>query len=289
MKPAPFDYVAPTTVEESVAALADGSGDAKVLAGGQSLVPILALRLSRFDRLVDLGRVASLRGVSRRNGTLTVGAMTRQADVEHDPAVAEAAPLLARAVPFIGHFQIRNRGTVGGSIAHADPAAELPAVALALDADLEVAGPDGTRTVAARDFFVSMFMTALDDAEVLTAVHLPVWGPGSGFALREAARRHGDFALAGVACGVRVTDGRVDKAAIGLFGMGSTPLRGHAAEDAMVGVAPADLDLDELGRLVVADTGPPDDVHASASYRKATAARLAAAALRTAIEEATRG
>ncbi len=149
MKPAPFDYVAPSTIEEAVAALAAADGDAKVLAGGQSLIPILALRLSRFDRLVDLRLVDSLQGAERANGTLRIGAMTRQADLEHDASVAEAAPLLARALPLIGHFQIRNRGTIGGSIVHADPAAELPAVALALDAELDLAGPDGARTVGA--------------------------------------------------------------------------------------------------------------------------------------------
>jgi aerobic carbon-monoxide dehydrogenase medium subunit len=152
VKPAPFDYHAPTTLDDAVALLSGLGDDVKVLAGGQSLVPLLAMRLSRFDALVDIRRIDSLRGIQRSNGEVRVGAMTSQATIERDPTVGEHVPLLAQAMPLIGHFQIRNRGTVGGSIAHADPAAELPAVALALDAELDVAGPDGTRTVPAADF-----------------------------------------------------------------------------------------------------------------------------------------
>ncbi len=220
MKPAPFDYHAPTTVDEVVALLHEHGDEAKVLAGGQSLIPMLNLRLARFATLVDIGRVASLRRLERVNGHVVVGSMVRQRELE-----ASDVALLAAATPLIGHFQIRNRGTLGGSIAHADPAAEYPAVALALDAELDIAGPAGARTVPAAEFFVGTWETALADDEVLVAVRFPVWGDGSGFSVEEVARRHGDFAIAGCACGVQVGDGRISRAAIALFGVAGTPVR----------------------------------------------------------------
>ncbi|MBO0729749.1 MAG: xanthine dehydrogenase family protein subunit M [Acidimicrobiaceae bacterium] len=284
MKPAPFEYHAPTSLAEAMELLGSLE-DAKVLAGGQSLIPILALRLSRFDHLVDLGRVAELRGIERANGTVTVRAMTTQADVAADPTVAEAVPLLEKSTPLIGHFQIRNRGTLGGSIAHADPSAEYPAVAVALGAEMEIAGPRGTRRLAATDFFESTFMTALGDDELLTAVHFPVWD-NAGFAVEEVARRHGDFALAGVMAAVQVEGGRVRRSGLGLFGVASTP---HRADAGIDGADPADLDLEEIGTRVAADLDPPDDIHASGAYRRRVAAVLVERALRTAIQEATRG
>src|SRR5215218_10800445 len=169
MKPAPFEYHAPESLSDVTQLLSEYGDEGKVLAGGQSLVPMLALRLTRFEHIIDLNRVDELRGVSRSNGTLTVKAMTTQRTVEHDTAAGEAVPLLAQAIPLIGHFQIRNRGTVGGSIAHADPASELPAVALALDAELEVASASGTRTVPAAEFFEGTWTTTLEAEELLTA------------------------------------------------------------------------------------------------------------------------
>src|SRR3954465_12003453 len=185
MKPAPFEYHAPESLSDVTALLAEHGDEAKVLAGGQSLVPMLALRLTRFEHIVDLNRVDDLRGVSHTNGTLTVKAMTTQRAVEHDAAAGEAVPLLAQAIPLIGHFQIRNRGTVGGSIAHADPASELPAVALALDAELEIAGPPGARALPTSALFEGTWQTALAEDEILTAVEFPVWGAGSAFAVEE--------------------------------------------------------------------------------------------------------
>ena len=202
MKPAPFRLHRPTTVAEATAVFAEFGDEAKVLAGGQSLVPLLALRLTRFEHLVDLNGVTELRGIEREDGALRVGAMVRQAEAEHSDDVAASAPLLHRAVPYIGHFQIRNRGTVGGSTVHADPASELPAVAMALDAEMEVTGRTGVRTIAARDFFQSMWTTAVEVDEILTAIRYPVWESRCGFAVEEFARRSGDFAIAGVACGV---------------------------------------------------------------------------------------
>jgi carbon-monoxide dehydrogenase medium subunit len=290
MKPAPFEYHAPEAVSDAVALLHAFGDDAKVLAGGQSLVPIMNLRLARFDHLVDLNRIEELRGIERRNGTLRVGAMTRQATVERDVTVAESVPLLARATPYIGHFQIRNRGTVGGSLAHADPAAEYPAVAVALDAELEVAGPAGTRTVPAAQFFESTFVTALAADDVLAAVHFPVWSGRCGFAVEEVAQRHGDFALTGAVCAV-VLDGndRVERVAIGMFGMGSTALRAPQAEAALRGQTVSEVDADDVGRVAAGESDPPGDIHASAAYRRAVGAVVVARALRAALEEAARG
>ena len=289
MKPAPFEYHAPVGVDEAVGLLADLGDEAKVLAGGQSLVPMLNLRLTRFEALVDLGRIPALAGVEAVDGGVRVGAMTPQSDVERDPLVSARVPLLARATPLIGHFQIRNRGTVGGSIAHADPAAEYPAVALALDAEIEAQGPSGTRTIPAVDFFAGTWTTVLEPEEILTAVRLPTWGPGSGFAVEEMARRHGDFAIAGVVCGVQVRGGLVARAAVALLGMGFTPMRASTAEAALLGQAAEEVDVDEAGRLAVEGLEPPDDLHASAGLRRRAAAALTARALTHAIEEATSG
>ena len=290
MKPAPFEYHAPEKVADVVGLLRDFGDEAKVLAGGQSLVPIMALRLARFDHVVDLNRVGELRGIERQNGSVRIGAMTRQAEVERDSTVADAVPLLARATPLIGHFQIRNRGTIGGSLAHADPAAEYPAVTLALDAEFEVTNSQGPRTVPASDFFVSTFMTALDTEDVLTGVRFPVWSGRCGFAVEEVARRFGDFALTGAVCAVELDGGdRVTRAAIGMFGMGSTPLRAPDAEAALTGSAIGGVDVDDVGRTAAAATDPPDDIHASAAYRRKVGAVVVARALCRAIEEAGGG
>ncbi len=289
MKPAPFAYHAPTTVADAVGVLAEHGDEAKVLAGGQSLVPLLALRLARFVHLVDLNRVPGLGEISRVDGHLDVGAMARQAAAERSPLTA-AVPLLARALPLIGHFQIRNRGTIGGSIAHADPASELPAVALALDASLVVASPAGERVVPAGSFFVSTWTTSLAAEDVLTAVRFPVWDGRCGFAIEEFARRSGDFAVSGAACGVSLGPGdRVARVAIALFGMGATPLRAGDAEAAVLGASPADVDAAEVGRLAVASTDPPDDLHGTSAYRRTVGAHLAARALTSALEEASHG
>jgi aerobic carbon-monoxide dehydrogenase medium subunit len=289
MKPAKFEYHAPETVADVTALLAEHGDEAKVLAGGQSLVPMLNMRLTRFEHIVDLNRVRELHGISRTNGTLTIKAMTRQAVAERDGQVG-AVPLLAQAIPQIGHFQIRNRGTVGGSIAHADPASELPAVALALDAELEIAGSGGMRRENARDFFVGTWTTSLGDDDVLTAVSFPVWEGRTGFVVDEVARRSGDFALTGVVCGVEVDDaGAVKRSAIAFFGMSPTPIRGSQGEAALAGANPGAGDLREIARLAVADCEPSDDVHASAEYRKHVGAHLAERALDRALGEARGG
>jgi carbon-monoxide dehydrogenase medium subunit len=287
MKPAAFEYHAPTTVDETVALLAEHADECKPLAGGQSLVPMLALRLTRFEHLVDLNRVEGLAGVRREPGAIVVGAMTRQRAVERDDAVAAAVPLLARSIPFIGHTQIRNRGTVGGSLAHADPASELPAVAITLDAELEVASASGRRAVRARDFFEGTWTTCMSDDELLVGARFPVWEGRCGFAFEEIARRSGDFALAGVAAAVVIGgDGAVQRCALGLLGMGSTVQRAAEAEASILGRVPTGTDLDEVARLATADLDPPDDVHATGAYRRAVGAHLVRRALVRALEEA---
>jgi carbon-monoxide dehydrogenase medium subunit len=300
VKPAPFEYHAPTTVEEAVGLLGERGDAAKPLAGGQSLVPLLALRLARFEHLVDLNRVAGLDGVERDGDHVRVGALVRQATAEHDPTIARDVPLLARALPHVGHFQIRNRGTVGGSTAHADPASELPAVARALDAELVAAGPGGERVIAAGEFFEGTWTTALRPDEVLVAIRYPVWDGRRGFAVRELARRPGDFALAGVVCGLGLAeDGRIDRAAIALFGMGPTPVRASRAEAAARAAGADGRPLAEVATRsaevaaavaaeAVAACDPVDDLHAPAWYRRRIAARLVAEAFTAALEEASR-
>jgi aerobic carbon-monoxide dehydrogenase medium subunit len=290
MKPAPFSYHRPETLAGAAGTLAAFGDDAKVLAGGQSLVPVMALRLGRFGHIVDLGRVSALSYVRDDGGSVAVGAMTTHAAAGRDALVAGSVPLLARAIPFIGHFQIRNRGTVGGSCAHADPAAEIPAVAVTLDAEMEAASAERTRRIPAAEFFASTYMTTMEPDEVLTALRFPVWPARSGFAIREFARRSGDFALAGALAAVTLdAGGRIERAAIGLLGLGAVPVRAHQAEQAITGADPRDLDMTEIGRLAVADTDPPDDVHGTSAYRRRVGAAMAAQALTAAVAEAQTG
>ncbi len=245
--------------------LAEHGDEAKPLAGGQSLVPMLALRLARFEHLVDLNRVRALDGVERADGHLVVRACTRQRTIEHDATVAAAAPLLARATPLIGHFQIRNRGTVGGSLAHADPASEYPAVALALGAELELTSSTSRRNVPAAEFFVGTWTTAAHADELLTAVHIPEWDGPRGFAIEEVARRLGDFALVGVACALAAR-----RAHIALFGVGGTPVRAHLAEDAAL----AGASESDVAEAAARELDPVDDIHASAATRRRIARHL---------------
>ena len=290
MKPSSFDYHVPETAEEAVALLADLGDGAKVLAGGQRLIPMLSLRITAFDHLVDIGRIAGLRSIEQDDGSVAVGAATIDAAVEHDALVGTAAPLIHRATPLIGHFQIRNRGTLGGSIAHADPASEYCAVALTLDAEIDALSPRGQRRIPAREFFRGYWSTALEADELLVGVRFPMWSGRCGFSIREFARRHGDFAVAGAVVAVELDpDDCVVRCAIGLFGLGTTPLRATAAEQAATG-QPASAIGDTIGRMAVDDlSGVPADVHGSASYRKRVGAAMVTRAWRDAVEEAARG
>ncbi|MFI0355007.1 FAD binding domain-containing protein [Actinomadura sp. 9N407] len=289
MKPAVFDYHAPTSLDEAVKLLADLGDEAKPLAGGQSLVPMLSLRLATFEHLVDLRRVDELRGIEPRDGSLWIGAGTTQTAIERSAEVARDTPLLARATPLIGHFQIRNRGTIGGSIAHADAAAEYPAVALALGARMEAISPRGRRTIPADAFFTGLWSTALAEDELLTGITVPVWPGRSGFAIEEFARRSGDFAIAGATVAVRLDgDARIAQCGIGLFGLGPSALRASAAEAELTGSAPTSVSPEEVGRAALsALDAVPSDLHASADYRRHVGAAIVARAWERAVQEAT--
>lgn len=289
MKPSKFDYHAPTTVGEAADLLHELGDEAKVLAGGQSLVPLLALRLAAYEHLVDIGRIDELRALERNDGHVWVGAAVTDAAVEASSELAAAVPLLARVTPLIGHWQIRNRGTLGGSIAHADPAAEYPAVALALDATLEAVSVRGRRSIAAADFFEGLWSTGLEDDELLVGVRFPVWSGRCGYAVEELARRHGDFAIAGAVVAVQLgADDRVERCAIGLIGLGSTPLRAAAAEAAATGNPASAVEPAEVGRLATADLeNVPADLQGSAAYRVRVGAEMVARAWASACAEAS--
>jgi carbon-monoxide dehydrogenase medium subunit len=288
MKPSSFDYHTPTSAEEAVSLLAEFGEDAKLLAGGQSLIPMLALRLTAFGHLIDIGRIDEIKGVERRDGAVWLGAGTSEAAVGSDRSVALAAPLLARATPLIAHFQIRNRGTIGGSVAHADPAAEYPAVALTLEATMEALSPRGVRTIASADFFDGLWTTSLDPDELLLGLTFPEWSGRCGFAIEEMARRHGDFAVAGAAVAVEVdTDERLVRCGIGLIGLGSTPIRARGAEDEAVGSAARDIDAGDVGRLAMSELDSiPADLHGSENYRRRLGAVMVERAWTKALEEA---
>lgn len=286
MKPAPLDYAAPETLAEAVSLLADQSREAKVIAGGQSLMPMLNMRLARPELLVDLRRVQGLDYIREDQGSVRIGAMTTKREVERSPLVRERLPLLHAATLHVGHPQIRSRGTVGGSMAQADPAAEYPAVAVALGASMRAVGPGGERTISAADFFVTYLTTALEEDEVLVEVSFPVPAPGTGWSFTEISRRHGDFALAGVAVTVSLdAGGAVSDSAIVLFGVGPGPVRVDAAEEQIRGGRPGDELYRQAAAAVAATlTDPPADVHADSDYRRQLAATLTARALAEAVQ-----
>jgi len=268
MIPAAFDYVRPSTVDDAVAALAAAGEDGKVLAGGQSLLPVLRMRLSHPSTLVDLGRINSLRGVRDDGDALVIGAMTTHDEVLRDPLVAQHAPLLAQAAATVGDPQVRHVGTLGGSLSHADPAADLPTVALTLDASLEVIGPSGSRTVPARDFFVDYFTTALAPDEMLTAVRVPKLGAGWTTHYEKFNRVAQAWAIVAVAAAVRRSDGSVGEARVGLSNMGSTPLRASAVESALAGADASAVAVRAASEHAAEGTHPPSDVSGGADYRE---------------------
>lgn len=266
MKPPPFRYAAPTSVAEAVALLGEHAGDdARALAGGQSLVPLMNFRLAQPGYLVDLRRIEELTRIRTDGATLVIGAMVRQSHAEHAPEVALGAPLLAEALGHVAHPPVRNSGTVGGSIAHADPAAELPAVALALDAELVVVGPQGTRTIPAADFFLGPFTTAVEPGELLTEIRFPRRDGGQAFV--EFARTHGNFALVGVAAVIETDGAAVSRAAIALSGVGPVPVRATAAERGLTGTVPDDASVRAAADAAVAGLSPSGDVHGSSETR----------------------
>ncbi len=283
MKPPPFVYLAPDTVSEAVDALREHGTEGKVLAGGQSLVPMMNMRLARPEVLVDISHIADLAGV-RSNGRIAIGAGTRQAAVLRDGDVGARFPLVHAALRHVGHAANRTRGTFGGSIAHADPAAELPAVVLALDAQLVVRGPSGERIVAADEFFVTHYTTTLEVDEVLVEVRLPEQRP-SAWAFGEVARRHGDFALAGVALAAETDgDGTVTAARLALFGVADRPVRATAAEAALLGRRLGDESVaDEAAALTPDGIEFASDIHVEEAYRREAAVALVRRAVMDAV------
>ena len=270
MKPAPFEYHRPDSVDEALALLAEHGYDAKLLAGGQSLVPAMNFRLAAPAVLIDLNRLPGLDGLVEADGGLRIGAMVRQRAAERSALVAARAALLAETLPYVAHAQIRNRGTIGGSIAHADPAAEIPAVMLALEARFHLRGPNGTRVVTAGDFFTGLFGTALEAEEMLVEVEIPPAAPRTGWAFDEVSRRHGDYALAGIAATVQVDDaGRCTSARIALLSVGDGPVLAAEAAAALVGSEPSDAAIRAAAEAAAQrDIDPPGDIHASPAYRR---------------------
>jgi len=268
VKPAPFVYHRPTSVDEALALLGRYGPDGRLLAGGQSLVPALNMRLATPAALIDINRLPGLGGISLGPEGLVIGALARHDAVEHSALVARHAPLIAEAMPHVGHRAIRTRGTVGGSIALADPAAELPACLVALDALIRVLGRDGSREIPAARFFRGIYTTDLGPGEILTAVVVPPIQSGWRSRFDELARRHGDFALVGLAAHCRVESGAIAEARLAFCGAGTTPVRAARAESALAGRRPGADALSEAGRALDADLDPPADVHASAALRR---------------------
>jgi aerobic carbon-monoxide dehydrogenase medium subunit len=286
MKLPPVEYEAPTTVAEAIDLLAEHLDEASVLAGGQSLIPLLALRLARPAVLIDINGVNELSGVSATDGRVTVGAMTRDYVAEESETVVDAVPLLAAALPLIGHEAIRSRGTIGGSLAHADPAAELPAVARALDAEFVVRGPSCERVIPAAEWFEGYLTTARRPDELLVEVRFPAAQPDTGVSFQEVARRHGDFAIVGLATSLVLSGEVISEARLAFAGVSDVPLRAVAAEDLLVGERPSAELFDEAARRAAEDLDPPADLHGSPDYRKTVAAAVVRRGLRAAADYA---
>ena len=286
MKLPHVDYEAPKTVSEAVELLAEHQDEASVLAGGQSLIPLLALRLARPEVLIDINGVDELSGVSVADGWVAIGAMTRDYVAEKSETVAETVPLLAAALPLIGHEAIRSRGTVGGSLAHADPAAELPAVARALDAEFVVRGQSGERVVPAAEWFEGFLTTSRRPDELLVEVRFPAAGRGVGISFQEVARRHGDFAIVGLAASLTLSEGAISDARLAFAGISDVPVRAVDAEDLLVGEEPSAELFDEAARRATEDIDPPADLNGSSDYRRKVAAALVRRGLRAASDNA---
>lgn len=286
MKPAPFDHCAPTDMDEVLSLLRDHAPEARLLAGGQSLVPLLNFRLSRPSLLIDLNRVADLAYIREESDYLAIGAMTRERVVENSDLVRWKAPLLHEATTHIAHLPIRSRGTIGGSIANADPAAEYPAVATALDCVMVARSVGGERLIDASDFFEDVLTTALAPDELLTEIRVPKIPSGSGSAFVEIARRHGDFALAGVAAQVTLSGETVSEIRLAACGVGSGPIRLIAAEEVIRTGGVGDAAIAAAAKAASEEVEPFGDLHATEAYRRRLAGVMTGRALATAIERA---
>ena len=288
MKPAKFDYYDPATVDEAAALLREYGDDAKVLAGGQSLMPLLNMRLARPKVVVDVNRIAGGASVQAWGDGVSVGLTTRQRALQRDALISRRVPVLGEAASYIGHPQIRSRGTICGSLAHADPAAELPAMAVVLDAELVAAGPSGRRSIPAEQFFVHYLTTSLRPTELLVEARFPAPPAGMAWSVMEVSRRHGDFALVGVVAGLIFDRGRnvISDARLAYFGVHPTPRRARDAEKALIGQKPGDDAYRAAGELAAGGLDPDTDIHATVEYRKSVSAALTVRALREAFTKA---
>jgi carbon-monoxide dehydrogenase medium subunit len=269
VKAPPFIYHRPESLEEALALLAEHGDDAKVLAGGQSLIPLMALRMGRPEQVVDIGRIPGLADITvDDNGALGLGALVRHEQAKTSPTVAEHAPLVAQTMPWVAHRAIRTQGTVLGSIAHGDPAAEMPAVVLATQATLTATSTAGERTITANDFFQGYLDTALRSDEILTNVTFPAWPANAVGSVTEVARRHGDYALVGLVTKLEITDGIITDAALSFLGASSTAIRVPVAEEMLIDLAPGDEAFEAAAKVVSSELNPPSDIHGSTAYRK---------------------
>jgi carbon-monoxide dehydrogenase medium subunit len=283
MKLPPFDYACPTTLPEAIELLASHDGDAKAIAGGQSLVPMLAFRLAQPTLLVDLRKLADLRGIRISDQGVTLGAMVRWRDIEDDDRLKTAHPLLKAAIAHVAHYQIRNRGTVGGSIAHADPAAEMPGIAITCDAEIAVVGKSGAHVIQAADFFQGALTTALTPDEIIVEIRLPAWPAGRRWGFQEFARRRGDFAMAAAAVFYdQDARGKARNAHVGVIGVGDRPLRLTAVEDVLNGESIDEATIAKADAATSAAVDPQDDIHASAAYRRSLVGTMVERALKSA-------
>jgi CO/xanthine dehydrogenase FAD-binding subunit len=281
MKPAAFDYIAPDSLEAAAEAIAAANGDGKILAGGQSLIPLLNFRMARPSVIVDLMHVPDMSFIERRGDRVAIGALTRHADLEFSDLIAQKLPVMAAAMPHVAHLAIRNKGTIGGSLSHADPAAELPMLAVFYGATIKVQGTSGRRDIPAEDFFVSALTSCLDADEIVFEIDFPVLTSHAGWAFEEVARRFGDFALASIAVSLGILDNRIVDARVAVMGVADTPRRLREAEDALRGQGESKTAA-KFGKIVRACVSPESDIHVSAEYRKNLIGALAERAFTTA-------
>ena len=282
MKPARFEYVAPTTVDDAVAALAAANGEGKVLAGGQSLLPLLNFRMARPAVLVDLNGIKELSFIELRGDSVAIGALTRHREIEHSPLIASRLPVMSAAMRHVAHLAIRNRGTIGGSLSHADPAAELPMMAMFYGASLTVQGPAGRRRIAAKEFFVDALTNCLEPEDIVVEIEFPIL-QHDGWAFEEVARRFGDFALASIAVSMRRGQSGIEDARVAVMGVADTPLRLDNVEKQLCEIEVDGRMPDRFSGLVTSSVTPNSDLHASAEYRTHLLGELAKRAMRTAL------
>ncbi|NNF78978.1 MAG: xanthine dehydrogenase family protein subunit M [Rhizobiales bacterium] len=289
MKPPPFAFVTAESIEHAVAELVRSNGEGKLIAGGQSLMPILNFRLLDPSLLIDIGKIPELVGISEADGGLSIGALARHVDLETSHLVAQHFPVLTEAVRHVAHVAIRNRGTLGGSLCHADPAAELPMMAILLNAEICVFGPDGERQVPAEAFFLGALTTVLEEDEIVTHINLPYLPEGTGWGFEEISRRSGDFALAAAAATVSLVDGKISEARLAVTGVDDLPLRIRAAEDVLCGSVLDDAVISSASQIVCDAVNPNSDVQASADYRRHLIGVLVGRVLRSAKSRAQGG